>query len=150
MKTNHRVWPADSASCAGSKLTDLQHVALQQRGLHGASLNAPPHRQTEQEKKRAVKATIKGSWSGSSFQRHCVRVRLFIFFNGERRFSKTPSRDTLAVWMALFHTSLSSESKVQHWGLFSCVHACFVCWQKPVCTHALVLVCHKNAFKSDQ
>lgn len=63
MKTNHRVWPADSAACAGSGLTNLQHVALQQWGLRGASSNTPPRRRTEQgeEEKRAVKATIKGN-----------------------------------------------------------------------------------------
>lgn len=62
MKTNHCVWSADSAACAGNELTNFQHVALQQWGLHGASLNVQPRRQTEQGgEKRAVKATIKGS-----------------------------------------------------------------------------------------
>lgn len=57
MKTNHRVWPAGSAACAGSELTNLQHVALQQWGLRGASLNMPPR--NKKKKKEQSKLQLK-------------------------------------------------------------------------------------------
>lgn len=61
------------------------------------------------KKKKAVKATIKGNWSGSSFQSHPVRVLDYFFFNGGIRFSKTPSGHTLGVWMALFHFRVNQK-----------------------------------------
>lgn len=51
MKTNHRVWPADSAACAGSELANLQHVVLQRRGPSRGKLERAAA-QTEQEKKK--------------------------------------------------------------------------------------------------
>lgn len=92
-------------------------------------------------KKKAVKATIKGNWSGSPFQSHPVRVLdcLFIFFIGGIWFSKTPSGHTLGVWMALFHAWLSSKSKVWHRGLFFKLCSClfYALWHKPVRMYAL-------------
>lgn len=61
MKTNHRVWPADSAACAGSELANLQHVVLQRRGPSRGKLEraAAQTNGTRKKKKRAGKAAIK-------------------------------------------------------------------------------------------
>lgn len=111
MKTNHRVWPADSAACAGSGLTNLQHVTLQQWGLRRASWSTLPRRQTEQgeeeEKKEQSKLQLKAIEVVPLFQSHPVRVlhSLFIyFFGGGIWLSKTPSGHALGLWIALFRT----------------------------------------------
>lgn len=148
MKANHRVWPADSAACAGSRANKLTTCHTATAGpLQGKSEHVAPQTYGTgvRRKREQSKLQLKAIEVVPLFQSHPVRVLdslFFYFFIGGIWLSKTPSGHALELWMSLFRTWLSSN--VWHGGLCSCVPACFACANgnllecMHVCVYALV------------
>ena len=100
MKTNHCVWPADSAArppAVGASLANLQHVTVPSKAFTG---QAPTRGSTN--KPWAVKAIINGYRSGFLCQSRSVMVLAPVCFIGRVWFPQTPSGLRLPVLEALF------------------------------------------------
>lgn len=108
MKTNHCVWPPDSAACIGSRRVNLQHVTVPSKTFVGQATTC-----SLTNKPWAAKAIIKGNRSGSFCPSHPDMVLASVCFTGRVWFSQTPGGHLAWGLKALFYRWLWCKWKLR-------------------------------------